>query len=615
MFWNKKTLLLIILALIVLQLGLICFWLFFKQAKPSQSAELLSPIENYPLASAYSMEQAFYDDAYAQADNNFIYSDKVFVGILPHHLIVKGKVANFFNGLQKQKIKTVVLIGPNHFGLRETDILLSRAKWQTPSGDLLPETKLIDELAKQDGIKIDEQVFLEEHSISGLVGFIKRSLPEVKIVPIILPSKTTKIAAEKLAVFLQQNCDENTLVLGSVDFSHYQPAAVADFHDDNSWAMIENLDSENIWQAEVDSPASLAVVLDYAKAKQANKANLLWQTNSSRLNDQLDLPGTSHQFFYFTKGEAKTNSVVNLLFFGDMMLDRSVGTKIAQNSLASLLDPLAGEEKRFFSGSDLIAVNLEGAVTNNGEHYSPVNSNDFAFSPKIVSELKNYNFNFFNIANNHNTDQGNKGLTETAKNLNELGIDFSGCADAEANAVCSNKIIELKGNKIAMVGLSMVYHDFNLSQAQKIIAEQKTQNDLVIVNVHWGSEYTHQHNLTQEKVAHALIDSGADLIIGHHPHVIQGLEVYKDKLIFYSLGNFIFDQYFSADTQQGLSLGVSIDAKTKQANIYLYPLQSQASTPNLLKSVAKQQVLDNLIKWSKLPQEVVNMVKEGKIIL
>lgn len=312
--------------------------------------------------------------------------------------------------------------------------------------------------------------------------------------------------------------------------------------------------------------------------------------------------------------QAPIEKSVAFLFFGDIMLDRNVGAKIAKNGVAPLLDQLAGEEKRFFMGSDIISANLEGAVTDNGQHYPPVASNDFAFSPEVVGELKKYNFNFFNIANNHLTDQGNKGVEETTKNLTNLGVNFSGCSDAQTGE-CSGKVIEINGVKVAMLGFSMVYHAFDLEEAKKIISDYKKQADLVVINIHWGVEYEHKYNTTQSIIAHALSDSGADLIIGHHPHVVQGLEIYNNKPIFYSLGNFIFDQYFSADTQAGLGLGLNIDVQTKKGSIYLFPLQSRASQVSLILDNDKKKFLEQFYSWSTVPVEKKQEILEGKINL
>src|SRR3989338_2569471 len=100
---------------------------------------------------------------------------------------------------------------------------------------------------------------------------------------------------------------------------------------------------------------------------------------------------------------ANETKKMRMLFFGDMMLDRNVGAQIKKNSLHYIFEEL--EKSGLFNGFDLIGANLEGAVTDNGEHYAPANAYDFAFNPILISELKRYNFDFFTLANNHFTDR------------------------------------------------------------------------------------------------------------------------------------------------------------------------------------------------------------------
>lgn len=308
--------------------------------------------------------------------------------------------------------------------------------------------------------------------------------------------------------------------------------------------------------------------------------------------------------------EAASSSALNLLFFGDLMLDRHIGEKLSGRHLDYLLGDLASSTPEFFVGYDLIGANLEGAVTSGGAHYSPVMAYDFAFTPERVGELKKYGFNFFNIANNHITDQGERGLTETREELMKLEVDYSGAADAvvDANSV---KIIERSGQRIVLIGLSMVYRDFDLLAATALIQEAKKNTDLVIVNIHWGTEYQHQFNKQQQKIGHTLIDAGADIVIGHHPHVVQGMELYKGKPIFYSLGNFIFDQYFSADTQQGLAVGLKLTDDKISAT--LFPLQAKAAVINLMVSPDKDSFLLKYADWSLGDEDFRALIKSQLI--
>jgi poly-gamma-glutamate synthesis protein (capsule biosynthesis protein) len=110
-----------------------------------------------------------------------------------------------------------------------------------------------------------------------------------------------------------------------------------------------------------------------------------------------------------------------------------------------------------------------------------------------------------------------------------------------------------------------------------------------------------------------MIDAGADAIIGHHPHVVQGMEIYKQRPIFYSLGNFIFDQYFSAETQEGLGLGLNFaDNKLK---VEFYPFKSDSSHPRLMEKDEKSEFFKNLFSWSDLSEENKDDILAGELLL
>jgi len=294
-----------------------------------------------------------------------------------------------------------------------------------------------------------------------------------------------------------------------------------------------------------------------------------------------------------------------------MMLDRSVGDKIKANGLDYVFSKL--KEDNFFDDYDLIGSNLEGTVTNNGAHYSPILAYDFAFDPQVVEGLKEYNFNFFNLANNHFSDQGEQGISETRINLDKLGFSYVGCRNGRISD-CSGKIIEIGGKKIGMLGFSTVYAKFDQDKANQIIQQLEDSTDLIIANIHWGIEYSHNQNQTQQKIAHNLIDAGVDIIIGHHPHVVQGIEIYKNKPIFYSLGNFVFDQYFSAATQEGLAIGVEINNQNMILN--LYPLKSKLSQVELISQEEKRDIfLEKLNGWSSVDEQTSKQIKNGVIDL
>jgi len=604
MFSKKITILISIAALLLIsEAGLLLFG-------------LNGGIENLP-KKIISVKNDYFSDP------NFVYG-----GILPHHLIVQNNIDSFLAGLKNHNYKTVVLIGPNHFERGRSRIITSNQSWATYFGELEPNEMIVEKLTSGKLALLDDEVIKGDHSISGLVPFVKKNFPNADFVPIILSVKTQPEKVEELSDFLAKNFDpENTLVLASVDFSHYQPTAVADWHDEKSQTVIESFDFNRIYDLEIDSPPSIYTVLKYLEKIGAQKSELIFHTNSGRLANSFDIPTTSHSFYYFRKGENSAKEYLNFLFFGDIMLDRNVGAKIKKNGLESIFKNLAGEENRFFGGIDLISANLEGAVTNLGAHYAPEMGNDFAFAPELVEKLKKlYHFNFFDLANNHFSDQAERGIIETRKNLDDLSLNYVGCQDRQVGD-CSSKIVEVDGYKIGMAGFSMVYGQFDRESAKKIISDLSSSTDFTVVNVHWGVEYEHQFNKLQQEVAHELIDAGADLIIGHHPHVVQGMEAYQGKPIFYSLGNFIFDQYFSQDTQEGLAVGIAltpsltprpspttaVEGEGRRLSISLFPLKSKSSQVELMKGEEKKKFLEKFVGWSDVSDEYKIQMKDGKI--
>lgn len=604
---NLKFLLSILILLIILQAGLI--FVLFKSKQDNINEE------NLAIHYSYFSGIDFYEEAYEQTEGQIKYADKkIYGGILPHHLMVKDKIAAFFRGIEKYDYENIILIGPNHFSAGQSDIIISKAEWETPYGKLQPDLELVKNLNKLSSVDIEEDPFITEHSISGLVGFIKKSFPRAKFTPIIVRVDTSVQDATNLANAINKITNKNkTLVLASVDFSHYQPVNVADFHDLKSQSVIENFNFDNIYDLEIDSPTSIYVLLKHLEIIKSQKPELIFHTNSGELIGKLDEPTTSHNFYYFTEGERETKSLINFLFFGDIMLDRHVKEIMDKNKgIDYLLEQIAGVEKRFFQGNDIVMANLEGAVTANGEHYAPQNSIDFAFDKNDVARLANYQFNFFTISNNHILDQGLQGFSETQANLAELGFSYVGCADRKVDD-CSFNIKEINDVKVGFLAYSMVYGILDEEKLLTQIKEVEKQVDLVIVNIHWGVEYEHIARSNQKNLAYKMIDAGADAIIGHHPHVVQNLEIYNNKPIFYSLGNFIFDQYFSNETQEGLAVGLTYESSKMQIN--LLPFYSEYSKVKLMTDKRKEEFLQWLKDISDVSDDFKKQIANGKINL
>lgn len=296
---GKSHSVLIITALVVLQLGQFCYFLNNQQQKP----KTLAPKETKAIMHrAYFMNQNFYDEAYEQGSSQAKEpGTRVHGAILPHHLIVKDKIAAFLSGIEKNNYETVVMIGPNHFERGASNIIFSRAKWQTPYGELLPNGKLAYNLIEA-GFIPDEDPFAGEHAISGLVGFVKKSFPQAKFLSIIIrPTAKTEELDRLIEVIAKSVDPEKALLLASVDFSHYLNVAESDKNDEISKMAIESGEVEKILAIPVDSPKAIYVLMSYLKQIGAEKSNLIFHTNSGRLIGQMEAETTSHMFFYFSR--------------------------------------------------------------------------------------------------------------------------------------------------------------------------------------------------------------------------------------------------------------------------------------------------------------------------
>ena len=276
-----------------------------------------------------------------------------------------------------------------------------------------------------------------------------------------------------------------------------------------------------------------------------------------------------------------------MVFVGDIMLSsgRGVMEQIEKNndyrySFLRISDILRS--------ADLTFGNLEGPISLRGEDGGGKYS--FRSKPEVVSGLVFSGFDILSIANNHIFDWGEDAFVDTLYFLKVNGIDSVGGGINYSDA--NNAVIkDVNGIKVAFFAYSMVDYDvgkfeangdtpgkssFDEKKVAREIKNLKTSGkaDIVVVSFHWGEEYKTRSHLEQQEVAYSLVDAGADMIVGHHPHVVQEVERYKNGWIAYSLGNFIFDQSFSEETMRGLMLEVEIkDKKIDKVN----PIEIQIS--------------------------------------
>ena len=261
------------------------------------------------------MSPDFYDEAYKNAPATIPSEKQTVGGIVNHHLLAAPLLAQFFDGLKNQKPKHLIIIGPDHLSRGSAPITVSAEGWGTAYGDLAPDTALIDKLSSSNAAHIEEWPFDYEFSVGGLVTFAKRSLPGIDVATIILRGDASEAALAKLAAALPRSSD--TLVIASLDFSHYLPTDAADFHDLTNRAIISNFDLANLDKIEIDSIPTLRVALEYFQLRGALTDTLVASTNSAKITGKLDTQETtSYLNQYFSVGDKQPFPVKTSLYLG-----------------------------------------------------------------------------------------------------------------------------------------------------------------------------------------------------------------------------------------------------------------------------------------------------------
>ncbi len=259
-------------------------------------------------------------------------------------------------------------------------------------------------------------------------------------------------------------------------------------------------------------------------------------------------------------------NIITLMFVGDIMLSRQVGNKMEkENNWQWPFLKIADTLKE----ADILFGNLEGPISDTGKNLGSIYS--FRADQKAIEGLNFAGFDVLSLANNHMFDWGRDALEDTFKRLKEAGISYAGGGinETEAHAPV---IKEVKGFKTAFLAYCSEGSDYWEATAdrsgiawlkeeklKKDIENARTLADLVVVSMHFGEEYQAKPDSSQKSFARLAIDSGADLVVGHHPHVLQPIEEYKNGFIAYSLGNFVFDQNFSPQTKESMILKVLIE--------------------------------------------------------
>jgi gamma-polyglutamate biosynthesis protein CapA len=280
-----------------------------------------------------------------------------------------------------------------------------------------------------------------------------------------------------------------------------------------------------------------------------------------------------------------------MLFTGDMMLGRNVEYLMEQHGMSYP-----------FTGHDLSSLYTNAAVIGNFESSMSLSHTQtqayamkFSVQEAAIPEVKRAHFTHLSLANNHSFDFGLPGYKNTQEILQSQSlVPFGNGESIDASTI---SIVNTVRGDIALIGINAVSHIPSVEEVRAVLKSAQKRSSFQIIYIHWGDEYELTHNQTQRNLAETLVDAGADLIVGHHPHVTQDVDIIKGVVVFYSLGNYIFDQYFSKDVEEGLVVGLDL---VGQPTLTLFPVSSAntLSSPVSMDMNAHRQYLINLAERS-----------------
>ncbi|HBK35152.1 MAG: hypothetical protein UU08_C0018G0007 [Candidatus Uhrbacteria bacterium GW2011_GWE2_40_58] len=540
-----------------------------------------------PLYSSGLQSKSFFDDVYQTVKQESFNQVKAASVVVAHHLLVADQIARTFESISSYP-KTIIILSPNHFSSGTAQVQFSQGAWQTPYGEVFADAEAVATLVSYLSFTaIEETTFEKEHGIAALVPFIKKSFPKAQIVPIALASSLDKTKQQQIATALA-DLFPNALVIASVDMSHELPESVAFFHDQITQSVLEAGGCDQC-RLEVDCQPALNILLAINALKGTQTWHLLHRGSSIEMGvTENPLENTSHILGYFTKGKPTHEQASPSLFFvGDIMLDRYVEQLMQWKGVNYPFKNM----QRFLLGTNLTIGNLEGTIGEQAQTEEDLASLHFVFPPSVTTPLASF-FTTLGLANNHTDDFGQDGYESTLSLLTESGIDSFGSSNAP-DPVFETTIEE---THLVFIG----YHAFGMDAQTVVdrIQEYSTEgNPFIIVFAHWGEEYLSHPTDQQREDARRFVNAGADLIVGHHPHVIQGMEMIENTPVIYSLGNFIFDQIEPA-TNEGLALGLLFTESHYQLSFFPFEIVQAQPTPL---SGTKEQELQK--RFASLSQE------------
>lgn len=288
------------------------------------------------------------------------------------------------------------------------------------------------------------------------------------------------------------------------------------------------------------------------------------------------------------------NDKIVISLVGDCMFDRYVQKNIDREGTGY---PFANVQD-VFQKDDITFINLETSLTNIPKPANPKKEYNFSSYPSMAKAMKDSSIEIVNLANNHSLDYGQQGFIDTMNSLDDAKVLYVGGGRNYSEAL-QYKMIETKGKKIGFLGYNRVIpaanwratkdraghvglYDFELDAMLPYIKEVKSKVDYLLLAIHWQGMPTEKIPANFTKAGHKLIDAGVDVVVGTHPHVMQATEFHKNGVIFYSLGNFVFDINRGRQSKSAI-VQLEINPEDMSKNIKYIPSKSYKCRPVILK--------------------------------
>lgn len=309
---------------------------------------------------------------------------------------------------------------------------------------------------------------------------------------------------------------------------------------------------------------------------------------------------------------------ITISLTGDVSYSSYVKNKIKQFGVGYPMENV----REIFKNDDITFINLETAITDYNVPANTKKEYNFASDSNTAIELLNSSVEIVSLANNHTLDYGQKGLLDTMNLLDTAGIQYVG-GGRNLNEAMSAKIIDIKNKKIGFLAFNAVVpsrswlatekraghvsmYPYEVDKRVEYIKQIKSQVDYLILSIHWQGLSDIKKEKEYISAAHKLIDAGADVVLGTHPHLMQATEYYKNGIIFYSLGNFIFPN-MGGRADKSAIVQLEIDPNSdEEVKVKYIPTKLYGSRPFILKD---QERLNELYYMNKVNKKFNSYVQ------